>query len=62
MTIALCRHVVAPFDAGILVVVEGSRGLAIVNGVTEVRQAGDHVSCVYDETRAHVGGSNLSFA
>ncbi len=62
MTIALCHHVVAPFDAGDVVVVEGSRGLAIVNGVTEVRQAGDHVSYVYGERRAYVGGSNLSFA
>ena len=60
--IALCHHVVAPFDAGVVVVVEGSRGLATVNGVTKVQQAGDHVSRVYGETRAHVGGSNLSFA
>jgi hypothetical protein len=60
--IALCRHVVAPFDAGAVVIVEGSRGLSIVNGVTKVRQAGDHVSRVYGETQAHVGGSNLSFA
>ncbi len=37
VTIAFCRHVVTPLDAGVVVIIERGRRLAITNGVAEVQ-------------------------
>ena len=58
VAIAFGCHVVAPLGAGIIVVVE--RGG--VDGVAEVGEAGDHISCVDGEPGTHVGSPNLRIA
>ena len=60
VTITLSRHVVTPFDACIIVIVEGGSRCTVSDGETEVGQAGNHVSGVDGEARAHVGSPNLS--
>ena len=55
-------HVMAPLDTGIVVVVERGGGLTVVDGVAEVGEAGDHVSCVDSEPGTHVGSPNLHIA
>ena len=62
VAIAFGRHVVAPLDAGIIVVVERGGGLTVVDGVAEVGEAGDHISCVDSEPGTHVGSPNLRVA
>ncbi len=62
VTITLSRHVVTPFDASIIVIVEGGRRCTVSDGETEVGQAGNHVSGVDSEARAHVGSPNLGLA
>ncbi len=62
VAIAFGRHVVAPLDAGIIVVVERGRGLTVVDGVAKVGEAGDHISCVEGEPGTHVGSPNLRVA
>jgi len=44
----------APLDTGIVVVVERGGGLTVVDGVSEVGEAGDHISCVESEPGTHV--------
>ncbi len=38
VVVAFCCHVVAPLDAGIIVIVERSRRLGVMDGVAEVRE------------------------
>ncbi len=49
VAVAFCRHVVAPLDAGIVVIVERSKRIGIMDGVAEVRETGDHISDVESE-------------
>jgi hypothetical protein len=49
VAVAFCCHVVAPLDAGIVVIVERSRRLGVMDGVAEVRETGDHISGVDSE-------------
>jgi hypothetical protein len=49
VAVAFCCHVVAPLDAGIVVIVERSRRLDVMDGVAEVRETGDHISGVDSE-------------
>ncbi len=49
----------APLDAGIIVVVERGGEPTVVDGVAEVGEARDHVSCVDSELGTHVGSLNL---
>jgi hypothetical protein len=46
VAVAFCHHVVAPLDAGIIVIVERSRRLGVMDGVAKVRETGDHISDV----------------
>jgi hypothetical protein len=46
VAVAFCCHVVASLDAGIIVIVERSRRLSVMDGVAEVRETGDHISGV----------------
>ncbi len=62
MAITLDGHVMAPLNAGIIVVVERGGGLTVVDGVAEVGEAGDHVSCVDGESGTHVGSPKLCIA
>ncbi len=62
MAVALGGHVVAPLDAGIVIIVERGGGYTVVNGVAKIAEAGDHVSRVDGEAGAHVGSSNLCLA
>ena len=62
MAITLGGHVMAPLDTGIVVVVERGGGLTVVDGVAEVGEAGDHISCVDSEPGTHVGSPNLRVA
>ena len=62
VTIAFGGHIVTPLDAGVVVVVERCRKFAVRDGVTEVGEARNHVSCVHCEAGAHVGCPNLGFA
>ena len=59
MAITLGVHVMVPLDTGIVVVVERGGGLTVVDGVAEVGEAGDHISCVDSEPGTHVGSLNL---
>ena len=52
----------APLDAGIVVVVERGGGLTVMDGVAEVSEAGDHVSCVDSELGTHVSIPKLRIA
>jgi hypothetical protein len=49
----------APLDTGIVVVVERDGELTVVDGVAEVGEAGDNISCVDSELGTHVGSLNL---
>jgi hypothetical protein len=49
VAVAFCCHVVIPLDAGIVVIVERSRRLGVMDGVAEVRETGDHISDVDSE-------------
>jgi hypothetical protein len=49
VAVAFCGHVVAPLDAGIVVIVERSRRLGVMDGVAKVRETGDHISGVDSE-------------
>ena len=49
VVVAFCCHVVAPLDAGIVVIVERSRRLGVMDGVAEVQETGDHISDVDSE-------------
>ena len=62
MVITLGGHVMAPLNTGIVVVVERGGGLTVVDGVSEVGEAGDHISCVDSEPGTHVGSPNLRVA
>ncbi len=62
MVITLGGHVMAPLDAGIVVVVERGGGLTVMDGVAEVSEAGDHVSCVDSELGTHVSTPKLRIA
>jgi hypothetical protein len=44
VAVAFCYHVVAPLDAGIIVIVERSMRLGVMDGVAKVRETGDHIS------------------
>ncbi len=48
-----------PLDTGIVVVVEGGGGLTVVDGVAEVGEDEDHISCVDSEPGTHVDSANL---
>ncbi len=62
VAITLGGHVMAPLDTDIVVVVERGGGLTVVDGVAEVGEAGDHVSCVDSEPGTHVGSPNCRIA
>ncbi len=62
VVITLGGHVMAPLDASIIAIVERGGGLTVVDGVAEVGEAGDHVSCVDSELGTHVGSPNLRIA
>ena len=49
VAVAFRHHVVAPLDAGIVVIVERSRRLGVMDGLAEVRETGDHISDVDSE-------------
>ena len=61
VAITLGGHVMALLDAVIVVVVERGGGLRVMDGVAEVREAGDHVSCIGGEAGTHVVSLNLHF-
>jgi hypothetical protein len=62
VTVALGGHVVTPFDACVVVIVEGGGGLAVIDGVAEVGEARYHVTGVDRESGTHVGSPNFGLA
>jgi hypothetical protein len=62
VAVTLGGHGMAPLDAGIIVVVERGGEPTVVDGVAEVGEARDHVSCVDSELGTHVGSLNLRIA
>jgi hypothetical protein len=49
VAVAFCHHVVAPLHAGIVVIVERSRRVGVMDGVAKVQETGDHISDVDSE-------------
>jgi hypothetical protein len=49
VAVAFCCHVVAPLDAGIVVIVERSGRLSVMDGVAKVRETRDLISGVDSE-------------
>ncbi len=59
VTIAFGGHIVTPFNACIVIVIEGSGRLTVGDGVAEVGKTRNHVAGVDREAGAHVGSPNL---